>query len=210
MTIYGISGLGADERVFKYLELSQIIQPIHWIKPTAGESIRSYTLRLSAQIKDDNFILIAVSFGGLVAVELSKILNPKLTILISSAETKYDLRLSYRLVGKTGLLKVVPSFLINPPKPLMYWLFGARNKKLLGEILEDTDLDFARWAMIQLTSWTNTDKVENLVKVHGTSDKLIPYRQEKRTIPVIGGEHFMIVDKAKEISAILQSNINTL
>jgi alpha-beta hydrolase superfamily lysophospholipase len=207
MTIYGISGLGADERVFQYLELSQKIEPICWIKPKEGETIQSYARRLADQIKDDEFILIAVSFGGLVAVELNKILKPKLTILISSADTKNDLRIVYRLIGKTGLIRFIPSFLLDPPRTFMCWLFGTRNKKLLREILGDTDLGFTKWAIIQLTTWTNTDRTANLIRIHGTKDKLIAYKPDNQTVPIENGQHFMIVDNAKEISQILEEKI---
>ena len=207
MTIYGISGLGADERVFQYLELSQKIEPIRWIKPKDGETIQSYARRLADQIKDDEFILIAVSFGGLVAVELNKILKPKLTILISSADTKDDLRTIYRLIGQTNVIKFIPSQLLNPPRTLMYWLFGAKNKKLLCEILDDTDLGFTKWAIMQLTTWTNTSRTARLIKIHGTKDKLIAYQPDIQTLAIENGEHFMIVDKAKEISQILEEKI---
>ena len=207
MTIYGISGLGADERVFQYLELSQKIEPINWINPKDGESIQSYALRLSDQIKNDEFILIAVSFGGLVAIELNKILKPKLTILISSADTNQDLRLIFRLIGRTGLIKLIPSFLLNPPRTMMYWLFGAKNKKLLREILDDTDLEFTKWAIIQLTTWSNKERIANLIKIHGTEDKLIPFNQDSGAIAIKNGEHFMIVDRAQEISNIIRNKI---
>lgn len=128
MTIYGISGLGADERVFQYLELSQKIEPINWIKPLYKESMHSYCNRLSNQIIDDDFVLIAVSFGGLVAIELNKILKPKYTILISSAETKQDLRKIYKLFGKLGFINLLPGSFFNLPNRIMSWLFGAKNK----------------------------------------------------------------------------------
>jgi pimeloyl-ACP methyl ester carboxylesterase len=207
MTIYGISGLGADERVFQSLTLSQKIQPVHWIPPKAGETIESYASRLTEQIKDDNFILIGVSFGGLVAVEIGKIKKPRLTILVSSAETADDLKLAYKIIGRSGIIKFIPSFLFNPSKPLMYWLFGAKNKKLLKDILNDTDLEFSKWAIIKLTQWSNQEKVQNLVKIHGTKDKLISYRKSVETVQVKDGQHFMIVDKAKEISLIIEEKI---
>lgn len=208
MTIYGISGLGADERVFKYLDLPCKFEAIHWIKPLDNdEPISNYARRLAEQIIDDEFILIAVSFGGLIAVEMNKILKPKLTIIISSVETAKDLRTIYRFIGITGLVKVIPSFMISPPKPIMNWLFGAKNKKLLGEILHDTDVKFAKWAIIQLTSWKNKEKVAGIIKIHGTRDKMIPSNPDNEIIAIKNGEHFMIVDRAKEISQILKEII---
>lgn len=208
MTIYGISGLGADERVFRYLDLPLRFEAIHWIKPIdINEPISNYARRLVEQIIDDEFILIAVSFGGLIAVEINKILQPKLTIIISSAETAKDLRTIYKVIGMTGLVKIIPSFMINPPKPILNWLFGAKNKKLLGEILDDTDVKFAKWAIIQLTSWKHIEKVAGIIKVHGTKDKMIPYNSDDEVIAIKNGEHFMIVDRAKEISQILKRKI---
>lgn len=208
MTVYGISGLGADERVFRFLDLSCKIDPIKWIKPNTKEDIKSYALRLSEQIKADEFILIAVSFGGLIAVELNKILKPKFTILISSAETKRDLSLMYRLVGKTGLIKIIPAYFFKLPHEVAVWLFGARNKKLLGEIIKDTDLEFTKWAIDQLTKWQNQERFDSLVKIHGTSDKLIRYKNSNHTIPLKDGEHFMVVDNAGEISRMIEDELS--
>ena len=65
MKIYGISGLGADQRVFKYLKLDCEFIPIDWITPLKRESIENYALRL-AQVIDTNeaFGILGVSFGG--------------------------------------------------------------------------------------------------------------------------------------------------
>ena len=56
------------------------------------------------------------SFGGLIATEISKILKPKFTILISSVETKNELSRLIKLAGKSNLLELIPEKLLNPPK----------------------------------------------------------------------------------------------
>lgn len=87
------------------------------------------------------------------------------------------------------------------------WLFGARNKKLLREIIDDTGIPFAKWAIEQLITWKNNNRFENCIKIHGDKDILIPLRKDKNTIEIPGGHHFMVVDKAEEISAILNKEI---
>ena len=207
MKLYGISGLGADKRVFEYLDLDCKLIPIEWIEPLKNETIESYSIRISKSInREEDFGIMGVSFGGLVAVEISKRLNPKLTILISSAETRLELRLIYRIIGKTKLLKLIPQFLFDPPRIIAYWIFGAVNKKLLNQILNDTDLYFAKWAVNQLTNWSNIEKLSNpVLKIGGTHDKLIPPNKNQRLIEK--GEHFMIVDRADEISQIINEII---
>jgi len=148
MKLYGISGLGADERVFNYLELEVELLPISWIPVQKNESIESYAKRLSLVInQEEDFGILGVSFGGLIAVEISKKMDPQLTILVSSVETTSQLPFLHRAFGKLGILPLLPTLLFKPPKILANILFGAKNKLLLNQIIEDTDLDFAKWAV---------------------------------------------------------------
>jgi len=204
MKIYGISGLGADERVFKYLNLKHEIIPLAWIKHDKNESLEHYAKRLAAKIDtNEDFGVLGVSFGGLVAVEISKILNPKVTILISSVETKNELSFLIKGLGKMNVVKYLPSKIFNPPKKIAHFLFGTDNKELLNKILDDTDLDFTKWAINELLNWKNTTPLSSIIKISGTNDKLLPPTKADNTILIEKGEHFMIVDKAKEISEVI-------
>ncbi len=209
MRLYGISGLGADKRVFEYLTLECKLIPIEWIAPLKNETIENYSIRFSQLInKEEDFGIMGVSFGGLIAVEISKRLNPNLTILISSAETKKELRTIYRIIGKTKLLKIIPQFLFDPPRIITNWIFGAKKRKLLNQILDDTDLKFVKWAVNELTNWKNNEKLTNpTLKIGGTNDKLIPPKKDKNQRLIDKGEHFMIVDRANEISQIINEEI---
>ncbi len=210
LKIYAISGLGADKRVFDYLKLNQEIIAIDWIEPNKNESLESYSKRLSAVIdKNSDFILIGVSFGGLVAVEISKILEPRLTFLISSAETRSELNPIYRQSGRLKILEKIPSKFFDPPRQLAYFLFGTSNKELLNKILDDNDLSFVKWAVNRLTQWSNEEKLSNVIRIHGTDDKLIPWKSSGEVYMIEGGQHFMIVDKADEISNIINEEIKT-
>lgn len=211
MKLYGISGLGADKRVFQFLKLDHALVTIDWITPTLGENIKEYSARLAQKISEkEQFGIIGVSFGGLVAVEISKILKPDLTILISSAETSNELRTIYRIFGKTKIAKRLPKQLFDPPRALANWAFGTKHQKLLGEILDDTDLDFAKWAVNELLNWNNQEKLTNpVLKIGGTNDKLIPTKETKNTKIIDQGAHFMIVDHAIEISQIINEEIES-
>jgi pimeloyl-ACP methyl ester carboxylesterase len=210
LKIYGISGLGADKRVFDFLKLDYSLIPVEWIKPLERETLKDYSVRLSGVIDTkSDFALIGVSFGGLVAVELSKLLKPRLTILISSVEVKNELRPIYRIIGKLGLLNKLPSNLFDPPRNIAQFIFGTDNKELLDSILDDTDLKFAKWAVNELVNWDNQDRIKNLIRIHGTKDKLIPWRGSNKVELIENGEHLMIVDRSDEISKIINEKIKT-
>jgi len=87
MKIYCFSGLGADERVFSFLKLNPYFDlvPVDWIEPLANENLEEYSIRISKRIQTKkSFGIMGVSFGGLIAQEVSEILNPKFTLVISS------------------------------------------------------------------------------------------------------------------------------
>lgn len=211
MKIYGISGLGADKRVFEFLKLDFEFIPIEWIEPYKNESIKSYSKRLSEVIDTKNdFCLLGVSFGGLIATEISQILNPRLTILISSAQTKKELKPVFRWFGKTNLVNIMPILMFDPPRFIAKYLFGAKNSKLLFSILDDTDLNFAKWAVTELINWKNIIEIKNILKINGTNDKLIPPKGNTKMELINGGTHFMIVDNAYEISKIINKTIKNL
>ncbi len=202
--VYCISGLGADQRVFQGLDINHELIPLPWIPPMKEESLQSYAHRLAAEIdKSNKVILLGVSFGGMIAVEIGKILDVEKTIIISSAETASDLGWKIGLVRKLGLIHVIPHSWLRPPSWLAVWIFGARNKKLLRAILKDTDTCFAKWAMKAVLSWRNQEKSSRTVKICGTKDRVIPPASKGNTYLIKGGSHFMIVDKAHEVSAII-------
>ena len=206
--LYLIGGLGADERVLKYLKLDIKTKTIKWIEPNRKENISSYAIRLSEQInQDEDFGILGVSFGGIVAIELAKHTKPSILILVSSVETSNQLPKKYVTLGKTQILKLIPNRLIKPPQPIFNFLFGAKNKILLKEIIRDTNPQFIRWALNTIINWSNKKKSNEVIRIHGTKDKLIPLKGQ--AIEIKDGGHFMIVDKAKEISKLINEQINT-
>ena len=209
MKIYAFSGLGADQRVFQYLTLNHELIVIDWISPIKNESLTQYVLRLSKVIDTtEEFCFIGVSFGGVVATEMSKLFKPKRTILISSAQTKHDLGVWVSLLRKVNFIRFIPSRLFDIPKPIARYLFGTENPDLLHEILDDTDLEFAKWAVDQMFRWENIEIKDNVTKIGGSKDKMMPSRVGSNSIIIEGGTHFMIVDKAKEVSTLINKIIS--
>lgn len=209
MKIFAISGLGADKREFKYLTLDHELVLVEWINPKKAESIVEYSKRLIAKYKIDSeteFGVLGVSFGGLIACEISKLTNPKFTILISSVETRDELSGFIKLTGKSKLIGIIPKKLLNPPKSIARFMFGTEKKELLNSILDDTDLNFTKWAIKEFANWKNKQRLPNLIKIGGSKDKLLPPKGDNSII-IDKGEHFMIVDRAKEISDIINDEI---
>ena len=90
--VYCISGLGADERIFCKLDIpGSTFHFIQWIQPETAEDIYAYAGRLKEQIVHDHPVLMGVSFGGMMAIELAKIFPVDKVVLISSIKSANEL-----------------------------------------------------------------------------------------------------------------------
>lgn len=211
MKIYAISGLGADKRVFKKLNLDYPVNIIEWYAPNKEKDLNTYAKGLLKQIDlNEQVILIGVSFGGMIAIALQPYVHPVLTILISSAQNKYELPVLYRWIGKMQILKWIPSKWMKIPRRFAKWLFKAEDEQTLYAIIRDTDLQFIKWALLAITAWEEENTYANVVKIHGTKDRVIPDKASKRLITINDGGHFMVVDKAAELSQIINQQISMI
>jgi len=210
--VYILSGLGADERVFRHLDFKDLdVTFIQWIKPLANETITRYTQRINEQITSKNPILIGLSFGGIIATELAKIIPVEQLILISSLKTRAEIPFIYRLAGKLYLHRLIPYSFLKKDHALNRWLFGVirkNDRELFKRVLADTDIDFLKWAINIIVTWKNTYLHSQLQHIHGTKDKLLPFKNAVKAIAIENGGHLMVLDKAKQVSEVLHQIIN--
>lgn len=210
--VYFISGLGADQRLFQYLDLRGT-KPhfIRWITPEPDESWEHYAGRLVTQIKTKDPVLVGMSMGGMMAMEIGKLISVKKIILISSAKTSREIPpyfhllrifkghewISYKLLTWLGLT-------------FGGWLFGTTcraDAQLLREIIHDTDETFFRWAWQRVVTWENRTATDQVVHLHGNRDHMLPLCFVKPDFIIDGGTHLMVVNRASEVSAILRRYI---
>jgi pimeloyl-ACP methyl ester carboxylesterase len=208
MKLYAISGLGADERAFQLLNINAEIEYIDWLTPTPNETLKSYALRMADQIDtSEPFMLMGVSFGGMLSTEISKVHKPVKTILISSAETRKELPRILKLYGAVNASKWLPDFAYQVPRPLAAWFFGTNEPEVLSVLLDDVDIDFVRWAVHAIATWDNKVPGHNIHKVYGQSDRILPSGGAKDATLIDKAQHLMIIDRADEVSAFINEII---
>lgn len=207
--VYIFSGLGVDKRVLEKIDFGDIeIEFVDWITPIHNESIQAYAKRISSNFDFKKPILIGLSFGGIMAVEISKLIDTKKVILIASAKNKNEIPFIYRTLGKLKLNRIIPTSLIQQPNIILYWLFGIKHKgdkNLLKQILKDTDIHFTKWAINEILHWKSSKSPINCVHIHGSSDRILPIKNIHPDFIIKNGGHFMTVNKAKEVSQIIKS-----
>jgi len=209
---YLLSGLGADGTVFQYLEFEGVeVEYMEWLPPLPKETLPAYAKRMTQKITTPHPILVGLSFGGMVAMEIAKQIPVKKVILISSAKERKELPWFYRFSAKLKLQKILPYTLIKRTNGFTYWLFGATSaheKALLKEIFRKTPTTFLKWAINAILTWKNTEIYTHILHIHGDKDRILPYKNVKDTLCITGGGHSMIVNKAHEIAPLINKFLN--
>jgi pimeloyl-ACP methyl ester carboxylesterase len=211
-TIYCISGLGADESVFQRTKIKGAqLKHISWPPFDPADDMESYSLKVSALIPGDNPIILGLSFGGMLTVEIAKRRKVKKAIIVSSAKSFVEVPHFSKLVQMVITSLAVPAFFFKMPNAALFKLFGAsteNEKQMLSAVLKKSDGQFMRWAMKAVTLWHNTTYPPDIVHIHGTDDKIIPPVAVKPTHWIEGGSHIMIYNKAAEVNRIIEKELH--
>ena len=213
--VYFISGLGADERIFQFLDLANIEhRHIKWIIPLRDEVLTTYCKRLIEQIDlTERVVLIGVSFGGIIAQEISKLIRVERVIIISSVKKSSEFSMSLRILRKLQIHKFTPYWLMRiGNKYTADYYFSTQTQKeskLLHQIIDDTDPHFLVWAIDRIMNWENDSYPSNLVHIHGTRDRIFPIKNIENAIEIANGGHFMMVNKSGEVERLIFALINS-
>lgn len=212
--VYLIPGQGSDFRIFNSLELndSYEIRYIHHCIPDEGMTMSDYAKELSFQIDTSSpFILIGVSLGGMLSVEISEFLTPEKVIIISSAKSHNELPRRYRFqknipiydlvsgeMSKKGALFLQP--IVEPDRDNMKDTFVA--------MLNDKDPDFLKKTIAMIMEWDRVEYPDNIIHIHGNRDKTIPIRNVEYDYLVEKGSHMMVLTRGEEISTLILMILN--
>jgi pimeloyl-ACP methyl ester carboxylesterase len=210
--IYIFTGLGADERVFYKINFENY-NAIHikWITPLHKETIEEYALRLTKQIFTPNPILLGLSFGGMMAVEVGKHIETEKIILVSSSKNKQEIPFYYRLAGKIKLHKLIRAKFLVKANKITNKFFSVRtseDKKIISSMMGASDAVFLDWAIDKIVHLKNETSHANLTHIHGTADRILPIRFVKAHMQIKGGTHLMIINRAAEVEAKIMEALN--
>jgi pimeloyl-ACP methyl ester carboxylesterase len=209
--VYCISGLGADERIFQKLHVEGIqFNCLRWLDPLGKESIADYSKRMVSQLDEKEPLLMGVSFGGMMALEISKHVATHKVILLSSIKSREELPPWMKFSGQCGLNRFIPQRpwkWLGPIENHFLGTEGSEEEEIANSFREKVDPRYLRWAIDQVLNWKNHFRPPALYHVHGTHDKTFPIKRIKATHIIKGGGHFMVMNRAEEISRILQKII---
>jgi len=207
--IYIIPGLGADTRIYKNIDLhGHEVIAVNWIVPNKNDTLGDYAQKLIDQydIKPDS-VLIGNSLGGMLAVEIAKVVPMKKVILISSIKTSDEAPGYFSFFRNVPVQKLISGKLMTSMGVMIRPMFGRMSEgdvTVFMEMLKGTSPVFIEWAMGAILTWKNDVIPPNIYHITGDKDLIFDYRKIKDATIVKGGTHIMIFDKAGEINKLLK------
>lgn len=198
--IYFIPGLGADYRVFKGLKDQGLeFEVLEFIPQRFGESLHHYALRMAEGIDHSQpYILGGMSLGGMLAVEIAKVHDPSLVIMISSVTTSREFPFYLQSFRYLPIHRILPAKVIKAMAPKSRPKDPEVRALLRGQ-RKDADPEFVKWAVHAVVNWRNREVPEQLIRLHGKRDLLFPGILCGPRIKVPKGTHTMVLSQARVV-----------
>lgn len=194
-------GLAASSAIFERISLPSTefeMVLLEWEIPLDNETLANYAKRIAGKIKHKNPVLIGVSFGGILVQEISKWIEARKVIIISSVKSNAEFPRRMKIAKTTKAYKLIPMNLLLNVESLAKFSFGdkiTQRLKLYEKFLSVRDKRYLDWAIEQVILWDRTVIDEKVIHIHGDADEVFPIKYIKKCIVVKGGTHIMILNK---------------
>jgi pimeloyl-ACP methyl ester carboxylesterase len=208
-TIYCISGLGTDEKIFANLRINKYdLVHIPWVSPSKDDTIQSYAMRLAEAIKEDNAILMGVSFGGMLGIEIARCRSLQKLILVSSIKSSREMPRWMKVAGKLRLNQILPtrtSTFIERIDNRRLGITTPEEIQLARSYRQTADKEYLEWCIHEILNWKNSWIPDNIIHIHGENDKIFPIGKIREAFVVKGATHMMIYNRAEDVSNYLNT-----
>lgn len=194
-----LPGLGTDASLFAVQRTAfpELIIPA-WLPPLRNESLPDYATRMAIAANPGGPCIVGgLSFGGMIALEMTRHLDARGCILISSLATPAELPRWMRRLGPW-------SWILPRRTDRIVSGFGTVMLKTMGPILpkrlkqlcvhfSKTKASMLPWACRAVTTWQPTTPQWpcRVWHLHGDNDPIFPARRTKPDQLVPGGGHLL-------------------
>ena len=203
-----LPGLGTDRRLFEPQRSAfpdLLVPP--WIVPEKKEKLPDYAARLAKTIAPGRrpLILGGSSFGGMVAWEMARYLEPRAVVLIGSCRSPKSLHAVARSLRP--VVPFTPSRVFDLAKPIsrlglrMFSPFTPRQIELCVAMFKEMDRGFMKWACRAILGWVPSDPpAVPVLQIHGERDRIMPARLVDSDEVIPGGGHLINLTHPRQVN----------
>ena len=179
---------------------------IDWVEVASEtESLTDYVEKLSQQVRHKKPVFAGLSFGGIMAMGLSKIYGSEFAIMLSSFRDKRDLKASLRALLGIKAYQLIPNIEMNAIRTLVRKAYATSSKVSEEKLIEMMGAEspmFLRWACKQIDEYQYDLPADiQLYPIVGTKDRLVNVWKDHEEIRrVRGGSHITVYAQSEEVN----------
>jgi pimeloyl-ACP methyl ester carboxylesterase len=210
-----LPGMGADRRLFqKQIAVFESLVTPDWIPLQRGDTLVSYAKRMAPVVDPGGPCFIGgASFGGMVALEMSRYLDAKACFLIGSIRSSDELPRRARVLK--SLAHVIPNVATGLPGGFTRMLLavGGRfmrpNTRSVFRQFSAADGHFMRWAALAVAKWRPPAEPPTapVFQIHGDRDRMLPHKLTHPDVLVHGAGHLLSVTHGDEVNEFLRTRM---
>lgn len=196
-------GMTPSRRIFEKLKPQlDSCEIVDWIPPVRAKTIPEYAAELVAELGvDASCDLLGVSFGGIVAQEVARLLGTPLCFVVSSAGSASEFRSTQRLLarfpkcGDQTMLKTVGAIAQGWPRS------GSSMSTVRARKFQGQHGKWFRWATSAALRWQATPSGQpGIVRIHGDRDRTFPHGVRYADIVIPGAGHMLALTHSGELA----------
>lgn len=207
-------GLGADARMYEPQRAAfPGLEVPRWLEPRRRETLADFARRMSERIDPAGPLFLGgSSFGGMVALEAARFLNPRAVFLIGSCRSPRSVPWSFRAAARVGRFAPGPVLrMIHGLNSRSTWMFGDLNPQqhaMMVAMMRDADPAFIQWGGHALTRWAGAGEPAAPVHhIHGGDDRIMPCRLVRPDVIIPGAGHLLNVTHADEVNRFIAARL---
>lgn len=208
--VYCLHGQGSDARLFTYLTLDTTAFDVHFINlpiPEKSDNMQRFAHRILTDIDTTQpFILVGVSLGGMISVEINALVRAEKVVVVSSAASEKEIPTRYRFMRYVPIYKLMPPMLYKLGAKIMQPLVEPDRRSqnvLFDAMLSDKHPLFLKRATQLIVHWQHVDNQSNIIHIHGTNDHTLPIKKCKVDYVIQNGSHMMMLTEGAAMSVLI-------
>lgn len=205
---YLIPGMGADNRLFKHFHLPNgKVHHLDWIPHRGSKNLCDYASLMAERITTDNNVIIGSSMGGMVTVEISKLINPMGAVLVSAPTGRHEFPQILKNINALRLHRALTPKQVLRVSKLADLFMGFKTpeqRAMFYDMLRGNGEEFLHFSVGAVLEWQNTTPPPiPFIQIIGTQDRLFKQSKIPKAIMIEGSGHFTAFEKGKEVSEII-------
>lgn len=211
--IFLLPGLGLDERLYamQRVEFPNLRVPA-WLAPQFRENLADYARRMAAAIDPGRPCFVGgMSFGGMVALEMSRHLDCRGCFLISSIRSSAELPFWAKFLGPWAWVLPPRSDLIAAASAtVVQWTLGRffpPSWKQFCTHLRKTRAPMMPWACRAAVGWKPGPVRCPVFQIHGDRDSVLPHRHTHPDLVISRGGHLLPLTHPFAVNDLLRRGI---